>query len=169
MGLDSTVMCVPVDGCMTNLVLCEGARVASLPLSLVMTFIDTFDTIIGVEIQPIDHRHSRPGQPVELTFKFMPGRIWTGKVETVLQALSTGQTQASRQAVTPSAIEAALFIAHVRLNDMDLVKHVPAGSTGTAARFIDHVRAAMYLSGASAVARDRQRYQFVPSGIRGGE
>ena len=39
-----------------------------------MAFIDTSDTIIGVEIAQIDARYIEPGQPVEVTFKFMPGR-----------------------------------------------------------------------------------------------
>ena len=47
-----------------------------------MAFIDTSETIIGVEIAQIDARYVEPGQPVEVTFKFMPGQVFTGKVET---------------------------------------------------------------------------------------
>ena len=46
-------------------------------------------------------RHVKSGQPVEITFTYLPGRIFPGKVETVLQAVSGGQTQVSGQAVTP--------------------------------------------------------------------
>ena len=64
----------PADGYVTNLALRKGARVANLPLSPVMAFIDTSSTIIGVEINQIDARYVAPGQEVEVTFKFAPGR-----------------------------------------------------------------------------------------------
>ena len=64
----------PADGYVTNLALRKGARVANLPLSPVMAFIDTSETIVGVEIKQIDARYIAAGQPVEVTFKFLPGR-----------------------------------------------------------------------------------------------
>jgi multidrug resistance efflux pump len=97
-NLDKTVVRAPADGYVTNLALRKGARVTNLPLAPVMAFIDTSETIVGVEIPQIDARYVAPGQPVELTFKFMLGTIYTGKVESVLQAISTGQAQASGEA-----------------------------------------------------------------------
>ncbi len=85
-NLDKTVVRAPADGYVTNLALRKGARVANLPLTPVMAFIDTSDTLIGVEIREIDARYIGAGQPVEVTFKFMPGAIYMGKVETILQA-----------------------------------------------------------------------------------
>jgi multidrug resistance efflux pump len=82
-NLDKTVVRAPADGYVTNLALRKGARVANLPLSPAMAFIDTSETIIGVELQQIDARYVEPGQPVELTFKFMPGKVYTGKVESL--------------------------------------------------------------------------------------
>ncbi len=141
-NLDKTVVHAPADGYVTNLALRKGARVGNLPLSPVMAFIDTSETIIGVEIQQIDARYIAPGQPVELTFKFMPGWIYTGTVETVLQALSTGQTQVSGQAVAPRDVQAAPFGVRVKLDDTEFVKRLPAGATGTAAIFTDRVKVA---------------------------
>jgi multidrug resistance efflux pump len=138
-NLDKTTVRSPADGYVTNLGLRKGARVANLPLSPVMAFIDTSDTIIGVEISQIDARYIEPGQDAELTFKFAPGQIYTGKVESILQALATGQTQTSGTAVAPRAIETAPFIVRVKLDDEGFVRRLPAGSTGTAAIFTDHV------------------------------
>lgn len=138
-NLDKTIMRAPTDGYVTNLALRKGARVANLPLSPVMAFIDTSNTIIGVEINQIDARYVAPGQEVEATFKFAPGQIVSGKVESVLQAIATGQTQTSGTAVMPSAIEAAPFVVRVRLDDADFVKRLPAGSAGTAAIYTDRV------------------------------
>ncbi|MCP4620139.1 MAG: HlyD family secretion protein [Bradyrhizobium sp.] len=139
-NLDKTVVRAPADGYVTNLALRKGARVANLPLSPVMAFIDTSDTIIGVEINQIDARYVQPGQEVEATFKFAPGRIFRGKVESVLQAVATGQTQTSGTAVMPKAIEAVPFVVRIRLDDAAFAQGLPAGSTGTAAIYTDHVK-----------------------------
>ena len=141
-NLDKTVVRAPADGYVTNLALRKGARVANLPLSPVMAFIDTSDTIIGVEINQIDARYIQPGQEVEATFKFAPGRIYAGKVESVLQAIATGQAQTSGVAVMPKSVEAVPFVVRIRLDDKEFVRNLPAGSAGTAAIYTDHVKPA---------------------------
>ena len=139
-NLDKTVVRAPADGYVTNLALRKGARVANLPLSPVMAFIDTSSTIIGVEINQNDARYTAPGQEAEVTFKFAPGQIYKGKVESVLQAIATGQTQTSGTAVAPKAIEAAPFVVRVKLDDADVARNLPAGSTGTAAMYTEHLK-----------------------------
>src|SRR5262249_23125308 len=83
----------------------------------------------------------KPGQPVEVTFKFKPGAIYTGKVEAVLQAIAPGQTQVSGTAAMPPAIQAAPFVVRVKLDDDAFAASLPAGSTGEPAIFTDHVTA----------------------------
>jgi RND family efflux transporter MFP subunit len=141
-NLDKTIVRAPADGYVTNLALRKGARVANLPLSPVMAFIDTSNTIIGVEINQNDARYIQPGQEVEVTFKFAPGKIYAGKVESILQAIASGQTQTSGTAVTPKAIESAPFVVRVKLADTEFANRLPAGSTGTAAIYTDHVQVA---------------------------
>jgi multidrug resistance efflux pump len=140
-SLDQTVVRAPANGYVTNLALRKGARAANLPLAPVMAFIDTSETIAVVTIQQIDARYIQPGQAVELTFKFMPGHIVTGKVEAVLQAISTGQVQTSGLAATPRTIQAAPFVVRVALDDKELANRLPAGSTGEAAIFTNRVKA----------------------------
>jgi RND family efflux transporter MFP subunit len=139
-NLDKTTVRAPADGYVTNLALRKGARVANLPLSPVMAFIDTSSTIIGVEINQIDARYIAPNQEVEVTFKFMPGKIYGGKVESILQAVATGQTQTSGTAVMPKAIEAVPFVVRVKLDDADVARSLPAGATGTAAIYTEHLK-----------------------------
>jgi multidrug resistance efflux pump len=141
-NLEKTVVRAPADGYVTNLTLRKGARVANLPLSPVMAFIDTSETIIVVEINQIFARYIEPEQKVELTFKVFPGRIFTGRVETVLQAIASGQAAPSGQAVTPKEIQAAPFVVRVALDDVEVARSLPAGSTGAAAIFTDHVKVA---------------------------
>jgi RND family efflux transporter MFP subunit len=138
-NLDKTVVRAPTDGYVTNLALRKGARVANSP---VMAFIDTSETLVGVEIPQIDARYVRPGQDVELTFKFRPGQIVTGKVAAVLQAISAGQVAAGGLAATPPQIQAAPFVVRVKLDDAEFARRLPAGSAGTAAIFTDRVKVA---------------------------
>ncbi len=141
-NLDKTVVRAPADGYVTNLALRKGARVSSLPLAPVMAFIDTSDTLIGVEIAQNDVRYVRPGQEAEITFKAMPGRIYSAKVESILQAVATGQVQASGLAVTPKTILSVPFVVRIRLDDAEFARALPAGATGEAAIFTDRVKAA---------------------------
>jgi RND family efflux transporter MFP subunit len=138
-NLDKTIVRAPSDGYVTNVALRKGARVANLPLSPVMAFIDTSNTLIGVEIDQIDARYVAPGQEVEVTFKFVPGHVYTGKVESVLQAIATGQAQTSGTAVLPKAIEVAPLVVRVKLDDDAFAKTLPAGAAGTATIYTDHV------------------------------
>jgi len=139
-NLDKTIVRAPADGYVTNLALRKGARVANLPLSPVMAFIDTSNTIVGVEINQIDARYVAPGQEVEITFKFLPGHVFPGRVESILQAIATGQTQTSGTAVAPKALEAAPFVVRVRLDDAEIARNLPAGTTGTAAIYTEHLK-----------------------------
>jgi RND family efflux transporter MFP subunit len=141
-NLDKTVVRAPADGYVTNVALRKGARVANLPLTPVMAFIDTSNTLIGAELAQIDARYVAPGQDAEVTFKYLPGQVFSGKVEAVLQAIATGQVQTSGLAVQSKGIEAAPFVARVKLDDTKLADSLPAGSTGTVAIFTDRVKAA---------------------------
>ena len=45
----------------------------------------------------------------------------------------------SGQAVAPSTVQAAPFVVRLRLDDQPLAHSLPAGTTGTAAIYTDHV------------------------------
>lgn len=139
-NLDKTTVRAPAVGYVTNLTLRKGARVTAQ--SPVMAFIDTSETILGAEIPQIDARYIKPGQPVEVTFKTFPGEVHAGRVEAVLQAIATGQAQSGGLAVAPSEIQAVPFVVRIRLDDQDLARRLPAGSTGTAAIYTEHVQIA---------------------------
>lgn len=138
-NLDKTTVRAPASGYVTNLTLRKGARVNAQ--SPVMAFIDTSETIFAAEIPQIYARFIRSGQPCEITFKASPGQVYSGRVETVLQAISAGQAPTTGLAATPTQIQAAPFIVRLRLDDMDLPPKLPAGSTGVAAIFTDRVTA----------------------------
>ena len=138
-NLDKTIVRAPADGYVTNLALRKGARVTAQ--SPVMAFIDTSETIFGVEIPQVYARYIEVGQPVEITFKTHPGEVYTGRVEAVLQAIASGQTQVGGLAVAPSEIQSAPFVIRVKLDDQEVARRLPAGSTGLAAIYTDRVKA----------------------------
>jgi multidrug resistance efflux pump len=138
-NLEKTTVRAPADGYVTNLALRKGARVTAQ--SAVMAFIDTADTIFGAEIPQIYARYIKVGQPIEVTFKPFPGEVHTGRVEAVLQAIASGQTQPGGFAIAPSSIQSAPFIVRIKLDDQDVAQRLPAGSTGLSAIFTDRVTA----------------------------
>lgn len=144
-NLEKTTVRAPADGFVTNVALRKGARVGNLPLSPAMAFIDTSDTLIGVEIEQIGARFVAPGQEVEVTFKFLPGRVFGGKVESVLQAVASGQTQVSGMAVAPKGIDALPFVVRVKLDDVALAASLPGGAVGTATIYTDRAKASHIL------------------------
>lgn len=139
-NLDKTTVRAPATGYVTNLTLRKGARVTAQ--SPVMAFIDTSETILGTEIPQINARYIEPGQPVEVTFKALPGIVHAGRVEAVLQAIATGQAQPGGMAVAPTEIQAAPFVVRLKLDDAEVARRLPAGSAGTAAIYTEHVQAA---------------------------
>ena len=141
-NLEQTVVVAPSDGYVTNLGLLKGARVANLPLSPVMAFISTAETVVGVQVQQIYTRYVEPGQEVEVTFKFFPGQVFAGKVVSVLEATSTGQVLASGTAVAPTQVTAAPFVVRVKLDDAKLAASLPAGTAGDAAIYTPHIKPA---------------------------
>jgi RND family efflux transporter MFP subunit len=138
-NLEKTVVRAPADGYVTNLALRKGARAGNAP---VMAFIDTSETIVGIAINQIGARYLAPGQPVEVTFKFFPGQVYGGKVQSILQAVATGQTAVSGSAVTPQDVQAVPFVVRVTLDDHDAARRLPAGAAGDGAIFTERVKAA---------------------------
>ncbi|HUL89951.1 MAG TPA: biotin/lipoyl-binding protein [Pseudolabrys sp.] len=141
-NLDQTVVRAPSDGYVTNLGLLKGARVANLPLSPVMAFIDTSETVVGVQIQQIYTRYIAAGQEVEVTFKFLPGQVFAGKVVSVLESTATGQVVVTGAAVTPRQVVALPFVVRVKLDDSKLAASLPAGTVGAAAIYTPHIKPA---------------------------
>ena len=138
-NLDKTTVRAPADGYVTNLALRKGARITTQ--NAVMAFIDTSETIFGMEVPQIYTRYIQVGQPVEITFKTYPGKVYAARVEAILQAVSTGQVQTSGLAVAPSEVQSVPFVVRLKLDDQEVAQRLPAGSVGLAAIFTDHVKA----------------------------
>ena len=160
-NLDKTIVRAPADGYVTNLALRKGARVANLPLSPVMAFIDTSDTLIGVEIAQIDARYIAAGQPVEVTFKFEPGHdpYRQGRDRAAGDLDRAGADVRRRGGAEGDS--AAPFVVRVRLDDEEVARRLPAGATGTAAIYTEAFSRPHHPKGAAAADRDPELRQSV--------
>lgn len=139
-NLDNTTVRAPADGYVTNLALRKGARVSNLTAAPVMAFIDTSETVVIVQVSQIYARYVEPGQKVEVTFKFLPGQVFTGVVETIFQAIASGQNAPSGMAFAPRDAAPDPFAVRVKLDRSDVAEKLPSGSVGSAAVYTDHVR-----------------------------
>lgn len=139
-SLDKTTVRAPADGYVTNLALRKGARVSNLAQSPVMAFIDTSETVTIVQVPQIYARYIEPGQKVEITFKFLPGQVFTGRVETLIQAIAAGQSAPSGSANETRDLTPDPFVVRVTLDDPTLEDRLPTGSVGSAAIYTDHVK-----------------------------
>lgn len=140
-NLDKTTVRAPSDGFVTNIGLRRGARVAALPVTAVMAFIETDDTLVGIQVQQIYARHIARGQAVELALKFRPGKIYTGRVVGLLPATAPGQQQTTGAAAQSFAALPAPFGVRVELDDPDAARQLPAGTSGEAAVYTNSVQA----------------------------
>ena len=133
----------PADGYVTNLALRKGARVANLPLSPVMAFIDTSETIIGVEIAQIDARYvaAGPAGRGDLQVRAGQGLYRQGRERAAGDRdragadIGRGRRAEGDRRPRPSSCASSS-------TTQAFAERLPAGSTGDAAIFTDHVKAA---------------------------
>lgn len=132
--LDSTVITAPTDGFVTHLRLRPGMMAVPLPMMPIMTFVHTDDPyfIAGFSQQPM--QNIKEGNHAEIIFPGVPGRIFQGKIKTIMGALAEGQLAPSLNMVslTPTLPEGLIPV--VIEFDEDLSDFfLPMGSIGTVA------------------------------------
>jgi len=136
-NLNETVVRAPGEGYATIVALRPGMRVAALPISPVMVFIDTSQLLMGAQIHQIYMRHIRPGQKAEVALKVLPGRVLAATVEAVVQATAQGQAPISGYLPAPVDERPGPMFVRLRLDDDQLERDLPAGAIGTVAIYTD--------------------------------
>ena len=136
-NLNATTVRAPSQGFVTGVGLRVGSRVASLPMSPAMTFVDTSRSKVVIQVPEIFVRHIEIGQPAEIAFKVLPGVIATGTVTSYVPANSAGQFLPGGNLITPQPIQTGAFFAVVELSNMEIETFLPTGATGDAAIYTD--------------------------------
>jgi multidrug resistance efflux pump len=94
-NLDQTVTRAPGPGYVTQMALRPGMYVIPAPLRPVMVFVHTDDQQLAAGFQQNSLQRVRAGDEAEIAFDALPGQIIKGQVKHVIDAIATGQLQAT--------------------------------------------------------------------------
>ena len=100
--LDQTTVRAPTDGYVVQLALRPGMRAASLPLRPVMIFLHDESLFFVGWFRQNSLLRLKEGDDAEVAFDGIPGRVFSGKVNSVVPALAQGQIQPSGDIIHPS-------------------------------------------------------------------
>ncbi|WP_426611332.1 HlyD family secretion protein [Bradyrhizobium sp. McL0616] len=135
--LDQTTVVAPTDGYVTQLFLRPGMLAASTPA---MVFIHSDDRIFSASFPQTVVQRLRPGAEAEIAFDAIPGRVFRGKVDALIDAVSQGQLQATGTLLNPEDRAKSPGLASVNIGIVDDLStyQLPAGTTAQVAVYSDH-------------------------------
>jgi multidrug resistance efflux pump len=141
--LEQTILYAPDDGYVVNLQVRPGSYAAALPLKPIMSFVETHQRVLAFFDQN-QLTKVKSGDHVEVALKSRPGKIFTGKVESIIWANAQGQMQASGLLPT-TAVEGAHELASLqyavrfRMDDQEALR-LAMGARGEAAIYTDSLK-----------------------------
>jgi multidrug resistance efflux pump len=104
-----------------------------------MVFIHGDDRVFSASLPQTVVQRLRPGAEVEVAFDAIPGRVFRGKVDALIDAVSQGQLQASGTLLNPEDRAKSPGLASVNIDIVDDVSsyQLPAGTTSQVAVYSD--------------------------------
>jgi multidrug resistance efflux pump len=93
--LENTTVRAPGPGFVTQMALRPGMYVVPAPLRPVMVFVHQADRALAAAFRQNALQRLRVGDEAEIAFDVVPGRIFKGKVQIVVDAIALGQLQAT--------------------------------------------------------------------------
>jgi len=140
--LEMTVVRAPTDGYVAQMALRPGMRAASLPLRPVMIFIHKEGNMFVGWFRQNSLLRLTSGEEAEVAFDGIPGRVFTGKVKSILPAMSAGQIQASGDLINPARTpypgRVAVLIDITDPAFEEFRDRVPGGAYGQTAIYTEH-------------------------------
>lgn len=137
--LDQTTVRAPTDGFVTQLFLRPGMMAAPLPLRPVMVFLDDQNTTFAASFAQNALQRIRVGDEAEIIFTAVPGRVFKGKVNRIVNALSQGELQPTGALVDPETRMAdGRVSAVIDITDDISNYQLPPGSSGEVALYTEH-------------------------------
>ncbi len=137
-NLGQCVVYAPADGFVTNWQVREGAMSVPMPFSPLGSFIDTSRINLVANFGQNVLTHVKPGQPIEFCLKSQPGRVFSGKVDSIIRA--TGEGQFAMSGTLGSASDLAsegMFVVKFTLDDEEAARDLPLGTAGGVAIYTD--------------------------------
>lgn len=138
-NLNQTTVRAPTNGYVTQLFLRPGMMAATSPT---MIFIHADDQVFAAAFPQTKVQRLRSGEEAEIAFDAIPGHVFQGKVDVVIDAVSQGQLQASNALLNPEDRAKTPGLAIVRINILSELSsyQLPAGATAQVAVYSDHWR-----------------------------
>jgi multidrug resistance efflux pump len=142
-NFEQTTVRAPTDGIVTQLTLRPGMMAVPLPLRPAMTFVHLAAggqdrALVGAFWQNSLQRIA-PGNEAEVIFGAVPGRVFRGKVDSILPVLAQGQLQTGGNLLSVDSASAPERVPVViRLEDDLSAYNLPVGVVGSAAIYTAH-------------------------------
>lgn len=137
--LEQTTVFAPADGYAINVQLRPGSMTAALPVTPVMSFVETTYQVIALFGQNELHA-IEPGNEAEFTIDTSPGTIVKAKVDSIIWAQSQGQSQISTALPQTGAAPAPpnRFAVKLTVDPKQADMFFPAGAVGHGAVYTNH-------------------------------
>ena len=137
--LDQTVVRAPTDGFVTQVVLRPGMMAVPMPLRPVMVFVHEENRPFVAAFPQNSLQNIQPGYEAEVIFPALPGRVFKGKVDAIIDALAQGQIQATGDLIDPESRPRRGRVPVRIAFDEDLSAfRLPGGSVGEVAVYSEH-------------------------------
>ncbi|HSA67075.1 MAG TPA: HlyD family secretion protein [Methyloceanibacter sp.] len=135
-NLEQTVTRSPGPGYVTQMALRPGMYVIPAPLRPVMVFVHKDDQELAAGFQQNALQRVRAGDEAEIAFDGLPGRILKGKVKYLLDAIATGQLQATGGLQDMGAdVPGGRAVAVIDITDDTSSYNLPGGSAAQVALY----------------------------------
>jgi multidrug resistance efflux pump len=135
-NLDQTTTRAPGPGYVTQMALRPGMYVIPAPLRPVMVFVHKDDQELAAGFQQNALQRVRAGDEAEVAFDGLPGQILKGKVKYVLDAIATGQFQATGVLQDMGAdVPGGRAVAIINITDDTSNYNLPGGSAAQVALY----------------------------------
>jgi multidrug resistance efflux pump len=167
--LDRTVVRAPSPGYVTQMALRPGMYVIPAPLRPVMVFVHKDDQELAAGFEQNALQRVRAGDEAEIAFDALPGRILKGKVKYVLDAIATGQLQATGVLQDMGAdVPAGRAVAIIHITDDTSAYNLPGGSAAQVALYTEYAHHFAIIRRILLRMRSWQNYVFLEGHGGGG-
>jgi membrane fusion protein, multidrug efflux system len=131
-NLSQCRMIAPSDGYVVNWQVQVGTMLAPVPIAAAGTFVDTSSIQVFALFPQNYLTNVKPGDDVEMVLDPYPGRLFTGKVDTIIPATGGGQLTPSGD-IPSAAKSTGAWAVKIVFDDQAVARRLSVGSGGAAA------------------------------------
>ena len=137
--LEQTVFKAPTDGYVTQLFLRPGMMAVPLPLRPVMVFVHSEGQRLVAAFPQNALQRIKAGDPAEVAFDAVPGRVFSGTVLGLVDVVSQGQLQPTGELLDPQSRRGqGRALAEIEVTADVSAYRLPGGAVAQVAIYSDH-------------------------------